>query len=70
MRRPQLVQLGIINFVFLVLLLGTFGYSEFAGISMGDGTYVIMRSPRLLNLVVIVAVTVYVYDDEYMRMMP
>ena len=70
MRRPQLLQFRIINSVYPLPLPVTFAYSEFAGMSIGDETYVIMRLPRLLNLVVIVAVTVYVYDDEYMRMMP
>ena len=70
MRRPQLVQLGIINFVFLMLLLGTFGYSEFAGISIGDGTYVIMQLTALLNVTTVVTVAAYVYYDEYMTTRP
>lgn len=70
MRRPQLLQLGIINFVFLILLLGTFGYSEFAGISMGGGTYVIMQLTGLLNVITIVGVAAYVYYDEYMTTRP
>lgn len=70
MRRPQLLQLGIINLVILILLVGTFGYSELAGISMGDGTYVIMQLTGLLNVITVVAVAVYVYYDEYMTTRP
>ncbi|WP_415380150.1 hypothetical protein [Halosimplex sp. TS25] len=70
MRRPKLLQLGTVNFIIITLLLGTFGYSEFAGISMGPGTYVIMQLTALLNVATIVGVAAYVYYDEHVTTRP
>lgn len=52
----QLLQVGIVNFVFLLLLLGTYAYIEVSGISVDEMTFVVMQLTAFLNLAAIVCV--------------